>query len=63
MSGNYERNAGMHVIPPGQTNNKSAFKFDRNKAADFLEYARAGIGAAVNNKIAERALEAEKPFL
>ena len=63
MSGDYERNAGMHVIPPGQTNNKSAFKFDRNKAADFLEYARAGIGAAVNNKIAERALEAEKPFL
>jgi hypothetical protein len=31
--------------------------------ANFLEFARAGIGAAVNNKIAERALEAEKPFL
>ena len=36
---------------------------DKNKLADYLEYARAGIGASINNKIAERALEAEKPFL
>ena len=37
--------------------------FDRTKMADFLELTRAGITAAVNNKIADRALEAEKPFL
>ena len=36
---------------------------DKTKMANFLEFARAGIGAAVNNKVAERALEAEKPFL
>ena len=36
---------------------------NRTKLADFLEWTRAGIGASINNKIAERALEAEKPFL
>ena len=36
---------------------------DKTKLADYLEYARAGIGASINNKIAKRALEAEKPFL
>lgn len=36
---------------------------DKTKLANFLELARLGIGASVNNKIAERALEAEKPFL
>ena len=43
----------------GVTNNV----IDKTKLADFLEYTRAGIGAGVNNQIAERALEAEKPFL
>lgn len=37
--------------------------FNRTKMADFIELTRAGITAAVNNKIADRALEAEKPFL
>jgi hypothetical protein len=36
---------------------------DKTKIANFLEFTRAGIGAAVNNKVAERALKAEKPFL
>lgn len=36
---------------------------NRTKLADFLEWTRAGIGASINNKIAQRALEAEKPFL
>jgi hypothetical protein len=31
--------------------------------ANFLELARAGIGASINNKIADRALKAEKPLL
>ena len=37
--------------------------FNGENVADILSLARAGIGASVNNKIAERALEAEKPFL
>lgn len=44
-------------------NNKSKFKFDWLKASDFLEGIRAGVGIHVNKKMAERALEAEKPFL
>lgn len=36
---------------------------NKTKLADFLELTRAGIGASVNNKIADRALAAEKPFL
>lgn len=36
---------------------------DKTKLANILELTRAGIGASVNNKIAERALEAEKPLL
>ena len=38
-------------------------QINRTKLADFLELTRAGIGASVNNKIADRALKAEKPFL
>lgn len=36
---------------------------NRTKLADFIETARAGISTSVNNKIADRALESEKPFL
>lgn len=42
---------------------KSNFTIDRTKLADFLDLTKVGIGTAVNNKLAERALEAEKPFL
>lgn len=42
---------------------KSKFTFDKNNLANFLELVRAGIGASVNNKIAERAIESEKPLL
>lgn len=47
------------------TNTSTAFNkpIDKTKLADFLELTRAGIGASVNNKIADRALAAEKPFL
>ena len=37
--------------------------FNGENMADLMSLVRAGIGASVNNKIAERALEAEKPFL
>ena len=58
-----KQSKGMTVVDDDKTNNKSKFVFDRNRAADFLELTRAGIGAHVNNKIAQRALDAEKPFL
>ena len=51
-SGKNSDNKGLNIKP-----------FDRTKMADFIELTRAGITAAVNNKIADRALEAEKPFL
>lgn len=44
-------------------NNNTSFSIDKTKIANFLDFARAGIGASVNNKIANRALAAEKPFL
>ena len=59
--------AGMNLKDPdkklGQNLVKGFTSIDRTKLADFLELTRAGIGVAVNNKIADRALEAEKPFL
>ena len=65
---NSEESAGMNVFNTknGNTtaqNTKSGLPINKNKIADFLEYTRAGIGAFVNNKISDRALEAEKPFL
>lgn len=59
-----DSSAGMHF-----TDKESSDTFKRNnsinkaKLADFLELTRSGIGASVNNKIAERALKAERPFL
>ena len=37
--------------------------FNGENMANIMSLVRAGIGTSVNNKIAERALEAEKPFL
>lgn len=61
-----DRSAGMNVSNPEKTINtiiKENKPINRTKLADFLELTRAGIGASINNKIAKRALEAEKPFL
>ena len=59
--------AGMNFTQGSQSKNSNTvggFKsINKDKLAGFLELTRVGIGAAVNNKIAERALEAEKPFL
>lgn len=60
------RSKGMNLFPE-TTKNKTQKNFgstiNKERLANFLELARAGIGASVNKKIAERALEAEKPFL
>ena len=56
--------AGMNLNGDGSDKKGLNIKpFNRTKMADFIELTRAGITAAVNNKIADRALEAEKPFL
>ena len=44
-------------------NNNVEFSLNKEKLANYLEYAKGAIGLGVNNKIAERAIDAEKPFL
>lgn len=61
---NDEKSAGMNFVDDPLKEYKNQNKpIDKTKLADYLELARAGIGASVNNKIAKRALAAEKPFL
>ncbi len=64
--------AGMNITETGGDENKQKLgstiqqglsNIDKTKLANYLELARAGVGYSINNKIAERALEAEKPFL
>ena len=61
--------AGMNLKEPSGVSDKVEnfanylSNIDRPKYEDYLEYIRAGLGAAVNNKIANRAIKAEKPFL
>lgn len=61
------RSAGMNFTTGRRSKNSNAGggfnSINKDKLAGFLELARVGIGSAVNNKIAERALEVEKPFL
>ena len=55
--------AGMTFLNNTKNGIKEIKPIDKTKLASFLELTRAGIGAGVNNKIAERALASEKPFL
>ena len=63
-----EDSAGMNLLQEttkkaGEGTTKASSFIDKTKLADFIELTRAGITAYVNNKVADRALEAEKPFL
>jgi hypothetical protein len=63
-----DTSAGMKFTRKHKSKNTSngsnwTSALNKTKLADFLDWTRAGIGFGVNNKIAERALEAEKPFL
>ena len=65
-----KQSAGVNILDDNRSdkyNNKQNTvpnkPIDKTKLANFLELTRAGIGASVNNKIANRALAAEKPFL
>ena len=60
---NINPSAGMTFLGTTTTGTKNPKPIDKTKLANFLELTRAGVGASVNNKIAERALAAEKPLL
>lgn len=62
-SNDVEESSGMNFTTNIKKKSFDVKSIDRNKLADFIELTRSGIGAAVNNKIADRAIEAEKPFL
>ena len=59
--------AGFNIFGNEKSKNdnssSNAFSINKTKLADFLDFAKAGLETSVNNKIAERALAAEKPFL
>lgn len=59
------KSAGLNIYDDtkGKKLQLNPIQINRTKLADFLELARSGIGASINNKIADRALKAEKPFL
>lgn len=62
-----EESAGRNLPDPNKkTKKKSPLNLapiNKTKLANYLDFAKAGLGASVNNKLAERALKAEKPFL
>lgn len=57
-----EVSAGINVSNNDSQNN-TTFSLNKEKLANYLEYAKGAIGLGVNNKIAKRAIDAEKPFL
>ena len=59
---NPEESKGMKMIKT-PTKEKKSWSINKTDLANWLDLTKAGIGLSVNNKLAERALEAEKPFL
>lgn len=59
------QSAGFNILGNGQDDVTSNFNkvIDKNKLANFLDLTKSGIGISVNNKLADRSLEAEKPLL
>jgi hypothetical protein len=53
----------MNFKPKTKTKQKQPWSINKTDLANWLDFTKAGIGIGVNNKLAERALEAEKPFL
>ena len=58
-----EESAGMNLTDPVAQYKNTPSVINKTKIADFLDFARAGLETSTNNKIAKRALAAEKPFL
>ena len=64
---NVEKSNGFNIYDDEQNNIKSTINkqglLNKDNLANILEFTGSAIAASVNNKIADRALEAEKPFL
>ena len=64
-----QKSNGLNIFESVNSGIKNTFDklsskpIDKNKLAGFLDIARAGIETSLNNRIADRALKAEKPFL
>ena len=66
-----ELSSGLNLFDNEEDKGDKKFKgnfngdtfFDRTRMANFLELTRTGLGTLVNNKVAERAIAAEKPLL
>lgn len=60
-----EKSSGVNLYDPlaSYKDSSQTKPIDKTKIANFLDFARAGLEASTNNKIAKRALAAEKPFL
>lgn len=58
-----EQSAGFNIDKLPNTTNNSYKPISKTKLADYLDYAKGIMEIGVNNKIAQRALDAEKPFL
>jgi hypothetical protein len=58
-----EVSAGMDTSGKSNNNDNIKFSLNKEKLANYLEYVKGSIGLGVNNKIAERANDTEKPFL
>lgn len=59
----FDPSAGMTIFKDKVREKTDITNINRERIADFLDFTRAGIGTSINNKIAERALKAEKPLL
>lgn len=59
---NQEQSAGFNPVDNTYENNILK-PISKTKLSDYLEITKAGIGLGINNKIADRALEVEKPYL
>ena len=55
-----EDGAGVNVSTDEK---EKPYSIDKERLANFLELTKTGIGLAVNNKVTQRAIDAEKPFL
>ena len=63
---NIEKSNGFNIYDDEQNNVKSLNKqgfLNKDNLANILEFTGGAIATSVNNKITDRALEAEKPFL
>lgn len=62
-AGSRGSSAGINFFSSDKDRQFERGNIDKQHLANFLDFARAGLGSSINNKIADRALKAEVPFL